>query len=149
MENSKIQEIYNRLTSEQAFAEELKKFVENRKIESAADEVTAFVDFSKSQGSEITSDDVQTFVENQCKALSEEELEKINAAGAGGYCMLVGFGWNYGYGIGVTKCSIIGIGLGATWKDATDPENKEDAALAKKIVETIGKVGGKVNGVSF
>ena len=144
-----IQEIYNRLTTEQAFAEELKKFVENRKIESAADEVTAFVDFSRSQGYDITSDDVQTFVENQCKALSEEELEKINAAGAGGYCMLVGFGWNYGYGIGVTKCSIIGIGLGATWKDAADPENKEDADLAKKIVETIGKVGGKVNGVSF
>ena len=144
-----IQEIYTRLTTDQAFAEELKKFVENREIESAADEVTAFVDFSRSQGYDITSDDVQTFVENQCKALSEEELEKINAAGAGGYCMLVGFGWNYGYGIGVTKCSIIGIGLGATWKDATDPENKEDAALAKKIVETIGKVGGKVNGVSF
>ena len=144
-----IQEIYNRLTTDRAFAEELKKFVENRKIESAADEVTAFVDFSRSQGYDITSDDVQAFVENQCKALSEEELEKINAAGAGGYCMLVGFGWNYGYGIGVTKCSIIGIGLGATWKDATDPENKEDAALAKKIVETIGKVGGKVNGVSF
>ena len=144
-----IQEIYNRLTTEQAFAEELKKFVENRKIESAADEVTAFVDFSRSQGYDITSDDVQTFVENQCKALSEEELEKINAAGAGGYCMLVGFGWNYGYGIGVTKCSIIGIGLGATWKDAADPENKEDADLAKKIVETIGKVGGKVNGVPF
>ena len=144
-----IQEIYNRLTTDQAFAEELKKFVENRKIESAADEVTAFVDFAKSQGYDITADDVQAFVQNQCKALSEEELEKINAAGAGGYCMLIGFGWNYGCGIGVTKCSIIGIGLGVTWKDATDPENKEDAALAKKIVETIGKVGGKVNGVPF
>ena len=148
MEN-KIQEIYDRLNTDQAFAEELKNFLENKKFESAEDGMTAFIEFAKLHGYDITPDDVQAFAETQYNALSEEELEKINAAGAGGYCMLVGFGWNYGYGIGVTKCSIIGIGLGATWKDATDPENKEDAALAKKIVETIGKVGGKVNGVSF
>ena len=145
----KIQEIYDRLSTDQAFAEELKKFLKNKKIESAEDGMTAFVEFAKLHGYDITPDDVQAFAETQYNALSEEELEKINAAGAGGYCMLVGFGWNYGYGLGVTKCSIIGIGLGATWKDATDPENKEDAALAKKVVETIGKVGGKINGVPF
>ena len=148
MEN-KIQEIYDRLTTDQAFAEELKKFIADKKFASLEDEAATFVEFAKLHGYDITPDDVQAFAETQYNALSEEELEKINAAGAGGYCMLVGFGWNYGYGIGVTKCSIIGIGLGATWKDAADPENKEDAALAKKVVETIGKVGGRINGVPF
>ena len=144
-----IQEIYDRLTTDQAFAEELKKFVENRKLESVADEGAVFVEFANSQGYDVTLDDVERFVETKYKALSEEELEKINAAGAGGYCALIGLGWNNAYGIGITKCSIIGIGLGLTWKDATDPANKDEAEMAKKIVETIGKVGGKVNGVSF
>ena len=150
MEN-KIQEIYTRLTNEPAFAEELKKFVENKKIESAADEVTAFVDFSKSQGYDITSDDVQTFVENQCKALSEEELEKINAAGAGGFCFVIGWGWNEGYGAGWTKCSVIGGGLGVTWKDSNAPGNEFASQVSKKLVAAGAAVAGgaKSNGTSL
>ena len=136
-----IQDIYNRLTTDQAFAEELKKFVENKKIESAADEAALLVEFAKSQGYDITADDVQAFVEKQTNALSEEELEKINAAGAGGFCIIIGWGWNEAYGIGWTKCSVIGAGLGPTWKDSNDPDNKEDSALAKKIVEKIANSG--------
>ena len=136
-----IQEIYNRLTTDQAFAEELKKFFENKKIESAADEAALLVEFAKSQGYDITADDVQAFVEKQTNALSEEELEKINAAGAGGFCIIIGWGWNEAYGIGWTKCSVIGAGLGPTWKDSNDPDNKEDSALAKKIVEKIANSG--------
>ena len=136
-----IQEIYNRLTTDQAFAEELKKFFENKKIESAADEAALLVEFANSQGYDVTADDVQAFVEKQYEALSEEELEKINAAGAGGFCIIIGWGWNEAYGIGWTKCSIIGAGLGPTWKDSNDPANKEDSALAKKIVEKIANSG--------
>ena len=47
MENSRIQEIYNRLTTDQAFAEELKKFVENKNIASQEEDAAAFVEFAK------------------------------------------------------------------------------------------------------
>ena len=141
MENNKIQEIYNRLTTDQAFAEELKKFIADKKFASLEDEAATFVEFAKSQGYDITADDMQAFIESQCKALTEEELEKINAAGAGGFCLIIGWGWNEAYGIGWTKCSIIGAGLGPTWKDSNDPANKEDSALAKKIVEKIANSG--------
>ena len=141
MENNKIQEIYNRLTTDQAFAEELKKFVEDKKIVSAEDGATAFVEFAKLHGYDITIDDLIAFIETQNRALSEEELEKINAAGAGGFCIIIGWGWNEAYGIGWTKCSVIGAGLGPTWKDSNDPDNKEDSALAKKIVEKIANSG--------
>ena len=137
-----IQEIYNRLTTDQTFAEELKKFVENREIESAADEAALLVEFAKSQGYDITADDVQAFVEKQCKALSEEELEKINAAGAGGFCLLLGWGWNEAYGAGWTKCSIIGAGIGPTWNDCNEPGNEEAGEIARKVVYAVTKITG-------
>ena len=139
---SKIQEIYDRLSTDQAFAEELKKFLENKKIESAEDGVTAFVEFAKLHGYDITPDDVQAFIEAQCNTLSEEELEKINAAGAGGFCLLIGWGWNEAYGIGWTKCSIIGGGIGPTWNDCNDPENEEAGEIAKKVVFAVTKIAG-------
>ena len=137
-----IQEIYNRLTTDQAFAEELKKFFENKKIESDADEAALLVEFANSQGYDITVDDVQAFVEKQYKALSEEELEKINAAGAGGFCFVIGWGWNEAYGAGWTKCSIVGGGLGITWNDSNEPGNEDAGLLAKKVVKAISTIGG-------
>ena len=47
MENNKIQGIYTRLTNDQAFAEELKKFVENKNIASPEEEAAAFIEFAK------------------------------------------------------------------------------------------------------
>ena len=61
MENNKIQEIYTRLTTDQAFAEELKKFVEDKKIVSAEDGINAFVKFAKLQGYDITIDELKAF----------------------------------------------------------------------------------------
>ena len=131
-----MQEIYNRLTTDQAFAEELKKFFENKKIESAADEAALLAEFAKSQGYDITADDVQAFVEKQCKALSEDELEKINAAGAGGFCIIVGAGWGWseaGTGsIFKCNCYVIGAGIGPGWKEV-------DAEAAKREAEEIRK----------
>ena len=146
-----IQDIYNRLTSDQAFAEELKKFVENKKIESAADEAALLVEFANSQGYDVTADDVQAFVEKQYKALSEEELEKINAAGAGGFCFVIGWGWNEAYGAGWTKCSVIGGGLGVTWKDSNAPGNEFASQVSKKLVAAGAAVAGgaKSNGTSL
>ena len=142
MENNKIQEIYNRLTTDQAFAEELKKFVEDKKIVSAEDGINAFVKFAKLQAYDITIDELKAFVETQNRALSEEELEKINAAGAGGFCLVVGWGWNEAYGAGWTKCSVIGGGLGITWGDCNEPGNEDAGLLAKKVVKAISSIGG-------
>ena len=142
MENNKIQEIYNRLTTDQAFADELKKFVEDKNIVSAEDGATAFVEFAKLQGYDITIDELKAFVETQNRALSEEELEKINAAGAGGFCVVIGWGWNEGYGAGYTKCSIIGGGLGVTWNDCSEPGNEDAGQIAKKVVTAITAIAG-------
>ena len=149
MSKENVQRFYELLMNDKAVAEELKNTAVGKDIAEPEKAAALVVEFAAGKGVDFTAGELAQFEQENQRELTPEELEKINAAGAGGYCMLVGFGWNYGYGIGVTKCSIIGIGLGATWKDATDPENKEDAALAKKVVETIGKVGGKVNGVSF
>ena len=142
MKHNKIQEIYTRLTTDQAFAEELKKFVEDKKIVSAEDGINAFVKFAKLQGYDITIDELKAFVETQNRALSEEELEKINAAGAGGFCFVIGWGWNEAYGAGWTKCSIVGGGLGITWNDSNEPGNEDAGLLAKKVVNAISTIGG-------
>ncbi|MBO5923432.1 MAG: Nif11-like leader peptide family natural product precursor [Lentisphaeria bacterium] len=136
-----IQEIYTRLTTDQAFAEELKKFVEDKNIVSAEDGATAFVEFAKLHGYDITIDDLKAFIETQNRALSEEELEKINAAGVGGFCLVVGWGWNEAYGAGWTKCSVIGGGLGITWGECNEPGNEDAGLFAKKVVTAIAKIG--------
>jgi hypothetical protein len=142
MENNKIQEIYNRLTTDQAFADELKKFVEGKQISSPEESAAAFIEFAKLNGYEITIDELKAFVETQCQALNEEELEKINAAGAGGFCFVIGWGWNEAYGAGWTKCSIVGGGLGITWNDSNDPGNEDSGEIAKKIVFSVTKIVG-------
>ena len=122
MEN-KIQEIYNRLTNDQAFAEELKKFVEARNITTPDDEVEALLEFAKVQGYDVTLDDLKDFAEKQCQALNEEELEAINAAGGGGLCILVGVGWGNAKGAEngpTTTCYVIGVGAGVTWEEVPD-----------------------------
>ena len=142
MENNKIQEIYTRLTTDQAFADELKKFVEDKNIVSAEDGINAFVKFAKLQGYDITIDELKAFVETQNRALSEEELEKINAAGAGGFCFVIGWGWNEAYGAGWTNCSVIGGGLGITWNDSNEPGNEDAGLLSKKVVKAFSTIGG-------
>jgi hypothetical protein len=122
MEN-KIQEIYNRLTNDQAFAEELKKFVEARNITTPDNEVEALLEFAKVQGYDVTLDDLKDFAEKQYRSLTEEELESINAAGAGGACFLIGAGWGRGKGAEngpTTHCYVIGVGVGVTWQEAED-----------------------------
>jgi uncharacterized protein YmfQ (DUF2313 family) len=81
MENNKIQEINNRLTTDQAFAEELKNFLEGKEIATPEEEAAAFIEFAKLNGYDITIDELKAFAENQSKALSEEELDSVNAAG--------------------------------------------------------------------
>ena len=142
MENNKVQEIYNRLTTDQAFAEELKKFAAGKQIASLEEDIVAFIEFANLYGYDVTLDELKMFVETQCKALSEEELEKINAAGAGGFCFVIGWGWNEAYGAGYTKCSVIGGGLGVTWNDSSEPGNEKDGQIAKKVVNAITAIGG-------
>jgi hypothetical protein len=129
MENNKIQEIYNRLATDQAFAEELKKFIAGKKFASLEEEAATFVEFAKSQGYDITLEGLKAFADAQCKALNEEELDSVNAAGlasmvadaivnkkSGGLCLGVGIGWGESSGFGYTMCYIVGEGLGAAWE---------------------------------
>ena len=117
----KIQALYDRLASDQAFAEELKKFVENKNIATPDDEVEALLDFAKAQGYDVTLDDLKEFAEKQFQALTEEELESINAAGAGGLCFIIGVGWGRAQGAEhgpTTHCYVVGVGGGLTWEEA-------------------------------
>ena len=131
MEN-KIQEIYTRLTTDQAFAEELKKFVENKNIASQEEDAAAFIEFAKLHGYEITTDELKAFADEKCKALSEEDLEKINAAGAFGFCMIVGAGWGWSESTSFFKCNcyVVGFGIGPGWKEV-------DAEAAKREAEEV------------
>jgi hypothetical protein len=130
MENNKVQEIYNRLTTDQAFAEELKKFEEGKEITTPEESAAAFIEFAKLQGYDVTVDELKAFAENQSKALSEEDLDSVNAAGIAtwiakaivtnkptGVCLGVGLGWGLAEGVGVTDCKIIGQGSGFGWKE--------------------------------
>ena len=135
MEN-KIQEIYTRLSNDQTFAEELKKFVENKNIASPEEDAAAFIEFAKLQGYEITIDELNAFAEDKYKALNEDELDSVNAAGAGGFCIIVGAGWGWseaGKGsIFKCNCYVIGAGIGPGWKEV-------DAEAAKREAEEFNK----------
>jgi hypothetical protein len=129
MGNNKIQEIYTRLAEDKAFAEELKNFVKGKKFTSLEDEAMTFVEFAQSKNYDISLEAFKAFIENQCKALNEEELDSVNAAGlasifanaiinkkSGGLCLGAGIGWGEASGYGDTKCYIIGEGLGVSWE---------------------------------
>ena len=136
MENNKVQEIYTRLTTDQDFAEELKKFAAGKQIASLEEDAAAFIEFAKLQGYEITIDELKAFAEDKCKALSEEELDSVNAAGAGGFCIIVGVGWGWSEAgtesIFKCNCYVIGAGIGPGWKEV-------DAEAANRKAEEIRK----------
>ena len=143
MEN-KIQEIYTRLTTDQAFAEELKKFVEARTIVTPDDEVDALLEFAKVQGYDVTVDDLKEFAGKQYQALTEEELETVNAAGAGGFCFIIGVGWGHAKGAEngpATQCYVIGVGGGVTWNEVSDSTCKH-LWRDGKVINVCNKVLG-------
>ena len=150
MENNKVQEIYNRLATDQAFVEELKKFEKGKEITSPEESAAAFIEFAKLQGYDITVDELKAFSEAQCKVLSEEELDSVNAAGLAtwiadaivnnksvGICLGVGVGWGFAEGAGRTNCKVVGVGQGATWQkgdvEAFMQEQKDIAEALTKI----------------
>ena len=144
MEN-KFQEIYDRLTIDQTFAEELKKFVEAKNIATPDDEVEALLEFAKVQGYNVTLDNLKEFAEKQFQALTEEELESINAAGAGGLCIAVGVGWGKAYGAEngpITHCYVIGTGGGVTWNEVIE-DTCQVLWRNGMIVNTYNKICGK------
>jgi hypothetical protein len=151
MGNNRGQEIYNRLITDQAFAEELKKFEEGKEITTPEESAAAFIEFAKLQGYDVTVDELKAFAENQCKALNEEELDSVNAAGLGtwiadaivnnkstGVCLGVGLGWGFAEGAGRTECKVIGLGSGITWQEGDRKAYEEECKRsfeAMKMVE--------------
>ena len=79
---------------------------------------------------------MQEFIEAHCNTLGEEELEKLNAAGAGGFCLLA----SEAYSAGCPKCSIIGDGIGATWNGCNEPGNEGAGEIAKKVFFAVTKI---------
>ena len=146
MENNDIQKIYTRLTTDQAFAEELKKFTAARTIATPDDEVAVLLDFAALQGYTVTLDALKDFAEKQCQALNDEELELINAAGAGGFCIVVGVGWGNAQGAEngpTTNCYVVGVGVGVTWKEAPDKSRCRALWRDGVIINSYNKLNSK------
>ena len=130
MRNNSIYDFYDRLTTDRAFAGELEQFFQTKTISSPDDEVIALAEFAANHGYDITMESITDFAEKQCQALTPEELDSINAAGAGGLCIVIGVGWGCAKGAEsgpTTHCYVAGIGVGVTWKEA--PDNSRCTAL--------------------
>jgi predicted ribosomally synthesized peptide with nif11-like leader len=143
MSRENAEKFYELLKNDPAIVEELKTSVGRGKEENMDEAIARVVRFAAEKGFEFTGEELAQFeLENQ--ELTPDELENINAAGAGGACFMIGWGWNDAFGAGITKCSIVGIGIGVTWKDSNDPDNKFAAAVTQKIVSGAVSIGGAV-----
>ena len=142
MSKENVQKFYELLMNDTAAADELKNIASAEDIAEPGKASALVVDFAAEKGFEFTAAELAQFEQEILQELSPDELEKITAAGAGGLCLLVGWGWNVGYGAGWTKCSIIGGGLGITWGDCNEPGNEDAGLFAKKVVKAISSIGG-------
>ena len=142
MSKENVQKFYELLINDTDIADELKNIADGKHIADPEKAAASVVDFAAGKGFEFTVGELAQFEQENQREISPEELEQINAAGAGGFCLVIGWGWNEGYGAGWTKCSIIGGGLGVTWNDCNEPGNEKDGQIAKKVVNAISKVAG-------
>ena len=141
MSKENVQKFYELLMNDTAVADELKNIAAGKDIADPEKASELVVDFAAEKGFEFTAAELAQFEQEILQELSPDELEKITAAGAGGFCLVVGWGWNEAYGAGWTKCSIIGGGLGITWGDCNEPGNEDAGLFAKKVVTAIAKIG--------
>ena len=151
MSKENVQKFYELLMNDKAAAEELKKIAAGKDIAEPEKAAAMVVEFAAGKGFDFTAGELAQFGQENQRELAPEELEKINAAGAGGFCFVIGWGWNEAFGAGWTKCSIIGGGLGITWNDSNAPGNEFANKVAKKLVSAgTGIAGGaKSNGTSL
>ena len=103
MEN--VRKFYEALKTNPAMAEELNDASAelNRRVAQEAFERIA--EFARSNGYDITADDLKEY-ETQAQELSAEELEEVNAGRS--FCIAIGLGWgdtNYSF------CRVLGLGL--------------------------------------
>ena len=142
MSKENVQKFYELLMTDPVVADELKKIAAGRDIADPEKAAVLVVDFAAKKGFDFTTRELARFEQENQRELTPEELEKINAAGAGGFCLLLGWGWNEAYGAGWTKCSIIGAGIGPTWNDCNEPGNEEAGEIARKVVYAVTKIAG-------
>ena len=142
MSKENVQKFYELLMNDTAVTEELKKIAAGRDIADPEKAAALVAEFAAGKGFEFTAGELAQFEQENQRELTPEEMEKINAAGAGGFCFVIGWGWNEAYGAGWTKCSIVGGGLGITWNDSNEPGNEDAGLLAKKVVKAISSIGG-------
>ncbi len=112
MSKENVIKFYEQLKADKASAEALKKAVAGASVE-------ATLAFARERGFEFTLDDVKAANADALKELSPEQLERVNAAGAGALCCGLGVGWGGGShsDCGQNVCWIVGIGAGVTWEE--------------------------------
>ncbi len=114
MSKESVKAFYEALKADQAMAADLQKACEG--ITEADKAVEAVIAFGKAKGFDFTADDIKA-IEAEAQELNAEDLDKVNAAGKGGGCFIVGFGWGGpSVGGGGNACYVVGIGGGITWK---------------------------------
>lgn len=111
MAKENVIKFYEQLKAEKASAEALKKAVADASVE-------ATLAFARERGFEFTLDDVKAANADALKELTPEQLDQVNAAGAGALCVLVGFGWGGGSysDYGQSVCYVVGVGFGPSWE---------------------------------
>ena len=142
MSKENVQKFYELLMNDTTVADELKNIAVDKDIADPEKAAALVIDFAAGKGFDFTAEELAQFEQDNQRELTPEELEKINAAGAGGFRLLIGWGWNEAYGAGWTKCSIIGGGVGATWNDCNEPGNEDAGQIAKKVVTAVTNIGG-------
>ena len=145
MSKENVQKFYELLMNDQAVAEELKNTAVGKDIAEPEKAAALVVEFAAGKGVDFTAGELAQFEQENQRELTPEELEKINAAGAGGFCLVIGWGWNEAFGAGWTKCSVIGGGLGITWNDSNAPGNEFANEVAKKLVSAGVEIAGGAN----
>ena len=151
MSKENVQKFYELLINDTAVAEELKNIAAGKDVDEPEKAAALVVEFAAGKDFDFTAGELAQFEQENQRELTPEELEKINAAGAGGLCLVIGWGWNEAFGAGWTKCSIIGGGLGITWNDSNAPGNEFANEVAKKLVSAGTEIAGgaKSNGTSL
>ncbi len=113
MSKENVKAFYEALKADKAMAADLQKACEG--ITEADKAVEAVIAFGKAKGFDFTADDLKAF-ESEAQELNAKDLDKVNAADGGGFCIGLGVGMGTAVGAGATTCTLLGLGVGVSWR---------------------------------